>query len=81
MDRILIAPLLALALFAPVAAGELDDRWQSLDRARDAYRAALDAVRTQNGGSRRLPAVDFFLFGMGAEESSSIRSRGTATGR
>jgi hypothetical protein len=64
MSRIPIAVLWGITLLTPAAA-EPGDRWQSLGRERDAYRAALDAVRKEHGGARRLPAVDFFLFGMG----------------
>jgi hypothetical protein len=41
------------------------DRWGALDRELATYRRQLDAVREANGGVRKLPAVTFFLFGMG----------------
>lgn len=43
-------------------------RWRELAAARDAYRTALAEVRAEYGGAYRLPAVDFFLFGMGGRE-------------
>jgi hypothetical protein len=61
----LTIPLLALALPTLVAALEPADRWHAFERQREAYRAALDAVRKEHGGVRKLPAVDFFLFGTG----------------
>lgn len=53
--------LLILALPAPAA-----DPWATLAQKRTDYRAALDKVRAGHGGVRKLPAVDFFLFGMGS---------------
>jgi hypothetical protein len=55
--------LAALAASADAADGT--DRWQSLRQQLLAYRSALETVRSEHGGARALPAVDFFLFGMG----------------
>ncbi len=58
--------LLILVQAASGADANEVDRWQTLQRQRDDYRLVLDTVRTEHGGVRKLPAVDFFLFGMGA---------------
>jgi len=63
-------PWLAVSLFVmtmavPADAAEEADRWRTLERQLDAYRSAIGTVRKEHGGVRRLPAVDFFLFGMG----------------
>jgi hypothetical protein len=49
----------------PVLASEDAERWQELCVVRNAYRKALSQVRTEHGGAYTLPAIDFFLFGMG----------------
>jgi hypothetical protein len=68
VHQLLTAGLLVMTLASAVAAGEEADRWRTLERQRDAYRSALGAVREEHGGVRSLPAVEFFLFGMGARE-------------
>jgi hypothetical protein len=47
-----------------VATGD-QERWQELRIGLDAYRKALSLVRREHSGAYTLPAVDFFLFGMG----------------
>lgn len=54
------------------------NRWQTLQRQRDDYRLVLDTVRKEHGGVRKLPAVDFYLFGMGAR-TKYVYSRGQLT--
>ncbi len=60
--RAVMATLVGLifAAHAPAA-----DPWGDLARQRADYRTALDQVRQAHGGVRKLPVVDFFLFGMG----------------
>lgn len=56
--------LFAVWLVTPAAS---DDslRWSALQRQLESYRENLNQVRQAHGGVRELPAVDFFLFGMG----------------
>jgi hypothetical protein len=44
------------------------DRWADAVAGRKAYRAVLEKVRKTHGGSYHLPAVEFFLFGMGSRD-------------
>ena len=62
--NILVMSLL-LGLCHPMFAADDAARWRELSAGRDAYRKALDQVRSEYGGAYKLPAVDFFLFGMG----------------
>jgi len=60
------------------------DRWTELRAARASYREALKRVRSEYGGAYKLPAVDFFLFGMGNRAKflySSGVLRNARTGR
>lgn len=59
-------PLLAVQAKAPARAYDAA-------RALADYRGELDAFRAEFGGSRELPAVPFFLFGMGAREKLLYR--------
>lgn len=59
---------LVLGLSCPMFASDAADRWQELSVARDAYRKALSRVRKEHGGPYKLPAIDFFLFGMGSRD-------------
>lgn len=65
INRVLPVSLFVIALTAPAAADEQADHWRTLEKQQGAYRLVLDAARKENGGVRTLPAVDFFLFGMG----------------
>jgi hypothetical protein len=51
----------SVAIAAPPDA----DRWAGLERSLAEYRRDLDQVRREHGGVRKMPAVPFFLFGMG----------------
>jgi len=53
------------ALFLAAVPPQADDPLPRLERTLAEYRQALDRVRREHGGARALPAVDFFLFGMG----------------
>jgi hypothetical protein len=57
--------LLIGTISATRAAEPKDDHWDYLNRELTTYRRDLDAVRTEHGGERKLPAAPFFLFGMG----------------
>jgi len=61
-----IALALLLGLSCNVSANNAGGRWRDLNVVRNAYRKALDRVREEHGGAYKLPAIDFFLFGMGS---------------
>ncbi len=69
---VFVAVVLSLSGCLTTAAnvGRVDPavRWQELSVARDAYRKALEQVRKEHGGAYKLPAIDFFLFGMGSRD-------------
>jgi hypothetical protein len=53
-------------------------RWKDAVANRTAYREALERTRKAYGGAYKLPAVDFFLFGMGPRDKF-IYTRGKLT--
>jgi hypothetical protein len=59
------AILLIGTVFAIRSDDPEEDHWNRLNRELAMYRHDLDAVRKEHGGVRKLPAVPFFLFGMG----------------
>ena len=65
MSPVVAVSLFVITLAAAAAADDEMGRWRTLERQRDAYRSALRTIREEHGGVRRLPAVDFFLLGMG----------------
>ncbi len=65
MRRNILALSLLLGLCDPVFAADHAERWKQVTADRDSYRESLDRVRKAHGGEYKLPAVDFFLFGMG----------------
>lgn len=66
MFATLLAGFLLLPLAAPDPGPPLPkNRAERLDWEEAAYRQALARVRKEYGGVRKLPAIDFFLFGMG----------------
>ena len=80
MSPVLAVSLFVITLAAPAAADDEMARWRTLERQRDAYRSALRTVREEHGGVRRLPAVDFFLLGMG-ERAKFVYRGGRLTAR
>lgn len=83
MARHWIALALTLASGA-CARGAGPERWAATVADREAYREALDGVRKTHGGSYKLPAVDFYLFGMGPRDKfvySGGRLRDAVTGK
>jgi hypothetical protein len=65
MNRHLLLALLWFLGTGVCLRGGERERWQEVQTHRAAYRQALAQVRRAHGGSYHLPAVDFFLFGMG----------------
>ena len=63
---ICLAAMLTFGPAAPAADSPAAASLQAYDADLQAYRAELDACRQAHGGARDLPAVPFFLFGMGA---------------
>jgi len=60
------------------------DRWATLRKELTTYRSELNAIRSAHGGVRKLPAVPFFLFGMGDRQKLAYRDgvlRDARTGR
>lgn len=49
------------------------DRWQTLEQELAEYRRQLDTTRKEYGGTYALPAVPFFLFGMGERQKFLYR--------
>jgi hypothetical protein len=68
MRTSLVIAFLLVLTFAGLATADDVKRWGNLVTSRKAYREALDRVRKAHGGSCRLPAVEFFLFGMGPRD-------------
>lgn len=68
MRRVVIAVLL-VASTGSAPAGDAE-RWAEFTAARAEYRAALDRVREGRGTPYKLPAIDFYLFGMGGRDKS-----------
>ncbi len=68
MRPIIATTSMLLGLCAPSLGADSPDPWRELAAERDAYRKNLVEVRAEYGGAYRLPAVDFFLFGMGGRE-------------
>ncbi len=78
-------PLVSLlvGLCCPVFAADAE-RWKEIAANREVYREALDRVRKAHGGSYKLPAVEFFLFGMGSRDKfiyAKGQLRNAVTGR
>lgn len=63
-----VAFLLFLGFCRPALAADDAEPWKEAALERKAYREALDRVRKEYGGTYKLPAVDFFLFGMGPRD-------------
>jgi len=63
-----LATVLLLGQCGPMFAGNDAEHWQTLISERNTYRQALDQVREEYGGAYALPAIDFFLFGMGSRD-------------
>lgn len=62
-----LAMWLVVLLGGTAAAGAREgSRWEGLRGELTAYRQELEGLRRECGGTRKLPAVDFYLFGMGA---------------
>jgi hypothetical protein len=60
--------LSSLLRLSTAASAEDSVRWENAVAGRDAYREALDRTRKAYGGAYKLPAVDYFLFGMGPRD-------------
>ena len=69
MRRVVLAVAFFLAAAGSAPAGDAE-RWREFTAARAEYRAALDRVRAGRGEPYALPAVDFYLFGMGGRDKS-----------
>ncbi len=69
MRRVVVALALLLAAAGSAAAGDAE-RWRDWTQARAEYRTALGRVREGRGKAYALPAVDFYLFGMGGRDKS-----------
>ncbi len=84
MRMSIVAVTLVSGLWGPVFAADDAERWRDLSVGRDAYRKALAEVRKEHGGAYKLPAIDFFLFGMGSRDKylyTNGRLRDALTGR
>jgi hypothetical protein len=71
--RVTLAAMAIGTFSSSIHAEEKLDRWAQLDRTLTAYRNALKAVRQSYGGSRHIPSVRFFLFGMGGRQKLVYR--------
>lgn len=66
--KYILAIALMLCLSSRLPASDDAERWQTLSDSRGPYRDALSRVRREYGGTYKLPAIDFFLFGMGSRD-------------
>ena len=64
---------LALAALAVGAPPPPPPSWDALTKELAEYRADLAAVRRDHGGARKLPVIDFYLFGMGGRSKYLYR--------
>ncbi len=83
-SRSIVIASVFLAGFVATARADERDRWDTLQKERTTYRNELNVVREAHGGARQLPAVPFFLLGMGDRQKFVYRDgvlRDARTGR